>query len=86
MNQSRQERSRLGAGMFRSALVFSVLLTASTCGLSGCGDGGGSEGMLDEPKDVTKTPDAQDSMKSYMKSMQSKGMKPGMKTSAKTGG
>jgi len=66
--------------MFRSALVFSVLLTASACGLSGCGDGGGTEGTVDNPKDVTKTPDAQDSMKAHMKSMQSKGMKPPMKT------
>jgi hypothetical protein len=86
MNQSRPERSRHGIGMISSALVFSVLLTASTCGLSGCGDGGGTEGTLDDPKDVTKTPDAQDSMKAYMKSMQTKGLKPGMKPSAKTGG
>jgi hypothetical protein len=86
MNQSRQERSRLRAGMIGSALVFSVLLTASTCGLSGCGDGGGTEGTVDNPKDVTKTPDAQDSMKAYMESMKTKGMKPGMKTSAKSGG
>jgi hypothetical protein len=86
MNQSGQERSRLGAGIFRSALIFSVLLTASVCGLSGCGDGGGTEGTVDNPKDVTKTPDAQDSMNAYMKSMQAKGRKPGMKTSAKPEG
>jgi hypothetical protein len=86
MNQSRQERSRHGVGSISSALVFSVLLTASTFGLSGCGDGGGTEGTVDNPKDVTKTPDAQDSMKAYMESMKTKGMKPGMKTSPKSGG
>jgi len=80
MNESRQERSRHGNRTINMALVFSVLLTASTCGLSGCGDGGGTEGTLDNPKDVTKTPDAQDSMKAYMKSMQSKGQKTGQKT------
>jgi len=72
--------------MISSALVFSVLLTASTCGLSGCGDGGGTDGTVDNPKDVTKTQDAQDSMKAYMNSMKTKGMKPGMKTSGKPGG
>jgi hypothetical protein len=86
MNQLRQERSRHGAGLIGWALVFSVLLTASTCGLSGCGDGGGTEGTVDNPKDVTKTPDAQDSMKGYMDSMKTKGMKPGMKPGAKPGG
>ena len=86
MNQSRQERSRHGIGMTNMALAFSVLLTAGTCGLSGCGDGGGTEGMVDNPKDVAKTPDAQDSMNAYMKSMKTKGMKPGMKTGAKPGG
>jgi hypothetical protein len=81
MNQSRQERSRHGAAMIGSALVFSFLLTASTCGLSGCGDGGGTEGTVDNPKEVAKTPDSKDSMNAYMKSMQTKGMKPGMKKS-----
>jgi len=59
--------------MISSALVFSVLLTASTCGLSGCGDGGGTDGTVDNPKDVTKTQDAQDSMKAYMNSMKTRG-------------
>jgi hypothetical protein len=52
------------------------------CGLpcaSGCGDSQ-ENGMIDNPKDATKSQDSQDSMKNYMKQMQSKGMKPGMKT------
>jgi hypothetical protein len=36
--------------------------------------------MIDNPQDATKSHDAQDSMKAYMKGMQAKGTKPGMKT------
>jgi hypothetical protein len=39
--------------------------------------------MVENAQQSSKTPDAQDSMKAYMKSMQSKGLRPGMKTSAK---
>ena len=49
--------------------------------MSGCGNDSG-EGMIANPKDATKSQDSQDSMKSYMKSMQTKGMKPGMKPAA----
>ena len=77
MIQAQRDRSQTGS--IGLTLALSALLFSATVCLSGCGDDQGS-GMIDNPKDVTKTPDAQDSMKGYMQQMKNKGMKPGMKT------
>jgi len=68
--------------MTGSAMTFLVLSLTSAFCLGGCG--GQQVGMVENAKESSKTPDAQDSMKAYMKSMQNKGMKPGMKASTKS--
>jgi len=62
------------------AIAFGGMLVG-TAFVIGCG-GGDDNGMVQNATDPTKTRDAQDSMKSYMKQMQTKGMKPGMKSEA----
>jgi hypothetical protein len=81
MDQPRQVRSRLGIGAIGLAITFSGLLLGATICVSGCGDSQ-TEGTVQGVGESSKTPDAQDSMKAYMKSMQTKGMKPGMKSAA----
>jgi len=81
MDQSRHGRSRSRFGIIGMAIAGSGLLLCGTICLSGCGSDQG-EGMVQNTTDPTKTPDAQDSMKAYMKQMQTKGMKPGMKSAA----
>jgi hypothetical protein len=81
MDQPKRDRSRSRIGSIGMAIALSALVSSGLLCLSGCGDDAGN-GMIDNPKDATKTPDAQDSMKAYMKSMQTKGMKPGMKPAA----
>ena len=78
MDQPR-DRSRTGLGSIRLVVASSVLLFGGTLCVSGCGDDQGT-GMVNGAKDATKSQDAQDSMKSYMQSMKTKGMKPGKKS------
>ena len=81
MDQPKRDRSRSRIGSIGLAIAFSALVTGGAFCVSGCGNDSG-EGMIDNPKDATKSQDAQDSMKAYMKNMQTKGMKPGMKSAA----
>lgn len=79
MDQRQRGRSGSRIGSISLSLASTVLLLAGAVCLNGCGDTS-NEGMIANPKDVTKTTDAQDSMKDYMKQMQKHGMKPGMKS------
>jgi hypothetical protein len=83
MNQSRQNQSRIGVGIIGSAIMFSGLLLGGTICLSGCGSDQGTGMIEGAGENPAKKADAQDSMKAYMQSMKTKGMRPGMKTSAK---
>jgi len=81
MDQPRRGPTRFGIGAIGLASTLSCVLLLGTFSMSGCGSDQGS-GMVENPTDPTKTTDAQDSMKAYMKGMQTKGMKPGMKSAA----
>lgn len=78
-----RDRSRSGIGSDGLRIALAAFLVCGTACLSGCSEDQG-EGMIANPKDATKSQDAQDSMKDYMKQMQSKGMKPGMKPGTKS--
>jgi hypothetical protein len=81
MHQQQRNRSLYGIGKFGAAMTSFFLLVGGGAFVSGCG--GEEAGMVPNAKDPSKTTDTQDSMKAYMNSMKSKGMKPGMKPAAK---
>jgi hypothetical protein len=82
MQQQQWNRSVRGIGKLCAVMTSLFLLVGGAACFSGCG-GGEEGGMVPDAKDPSKTTDTQDSMKAYMNSMKSKGMKPGMKPAAK---
>jgi hypothetical protein len=66
----------MGLGRIGLAILSSGLL------LGGCDSGQGTGMIENAAENPAAKSDAQDSMKAYMKSMQTKGMKPGMKDAA----
>jgi hypothetical protein len=82
MQQQQWNRSVCAIGKLGAAMTSLLLVVGGAACFSGCG--GEEGGMVPDAKESSKTPDAQDSMKAYMKQMQSKGMKPGMKPAAKS--
>jgi hypothetical protein len=82
MEQPRRDRSLLGIGRIGLAFTFSGLLLGGTFCVCGCDSGQGTGMIENAAENPAANADAKDSMNAYMKSMQTKGMKPGMKGAA----
>ncbi len=70
MTQPREATDRRRRFLVSGLSMFGFALSLGSVGMiTGCGDDKGG-GQLENKGDVTKTPDAQDSMKAYMDGMQ----------------